>query len=126
MKKRKSPIVLVTVLVILLCVTFGLQFAWSRSGGAGQEQPQFQATDAPAVGQPRQAESKEAVAQGIKGAMGSGGGPKEIGDARPGGPMGGGPSILNPAAMMSNSKPEKPKPNPTSTSAQWYLNDKKG
>jgi hypothetical protein len=124
MKKRKSPIVLVTVLAVMLCVVFGLQFAWSRSGGAGQEQPQFQATDTNPVGQPRQAESKEAVSAGLKSALG-GGSPSEAHAPEPGNPhapMTGGPSILNPAAMAPSGKPEKPKPNPTSTSAQWYIN----
>ena len=125
MKKRKSPIVLVTVLAVMASVAFGLQYAWSKSGGAGQEQPQFQATDTNPVGQPRPAESKEAVSAGIKDAMGGGSKPMPEEAAHPHGMMEG-PSILNPGAMNPNRKPEKPKPNPTSTSAQWYLNDKKG
>jgi hypothetical protein len=125
MKKRKSPIVLVTVLAIVLCVAFGLQFAWSRSGGAGQEQPQFQATDTNPVGQPRPAESQQAVSAGIKGAL-AGGHQSAPEEAHAHGPMAEGPSILNPGAMTANVRQPKPKPNPTATSAQWYLDDKKG
>lgn len=131
MKKRKSPIVLVTLLAVMASVAFGLQYAWSKSAGPGAEQqPQVQATDTPPVGQPRQAESKEAVANSLKGALSGPTAVEPMEPGRPSGPGGpggpAGPSILNPSVATANRKPEKPKPNPTSTSAQWYLDDKKG
>lgn len=121
MKKRKSPIVLITTLAVMCSVAFGLQFASSKTGGAGSQPPAPDMPDVKPVGTPRAPEAKSSVASSIKGAMGSetaapAGRPKM---GPPG--MDSGPMVLNPARPMG--KPEKPKPNSSSTSAQWYDKD---
>ena len=121
MRKRKSPIVLVTALVVIVTGVAGLNFAWSHTNGpaSAPEAPPVENTSP--VGQSRPGASAAEVAQGVKGAMASKGRAAESPEGGPSGPpnMGGGPMILNPARAAS-AKPEKPKPNTSSTSAQWY------
>ncbi len=128
MKKRKSPIVLLTTLAVMISVAFGLQFASSKTGGAGAQPPPPEISDAKAVGTPRAPEAQASVASGVKAALGApAGGPPaggpggEGGPGRMGPPGSTGPMVLNPARPMG--KPEKPKPNTSSTSAHWYDKD---
>jgi hypothetical protein len=126
MRKRKSPIVLITTLAVMCSVAFGLQFASSKTGGAGSQPPAPEMPDVKAVGTPRAPEPKSTVAGNIQKAMGapSAGtdeamrapGPK----GRPGEQTGS--MVLNPTQPMMG-KPEKPKPNSSSTSAHWYDKD---
>ena len=116
MRKRKSPIVLVTMLALIAVGVSGYNFATSRTGGNPAEQPPApEVADAKAVGDSRPAVSPSNISQAVKGSMTSAKPSPPSG--RPDRPGSGGPMILNPAAVA---KPEKPKPNPSSTSAQWY------
>ena len=124
MRKRKSPIVLVTALVVVVAGVAGFNFATSRPGGNPADRaPAPEIQDIKPVGQARAAATTDQIASGVKQAMSSvKGGPSAHSpdaEASPGGP-GGGSIILNPAMAA---KPEKPKPNPSSTSAQWYSKD---
>ncbi len=123
MRKRKSPIVLVTALAIIVTVVAGFNFATSKPGGNPANQPPAPAEvpDVKSVGTPRAATPVSAVTSSVTQSMGAQkeGGPEEAAahGGPPGRPGSGGPLILNP---MANAKPEKPKPNSSSTSAQWY------
>ncbi len=119
MRKRKSPIVLVTVLVIMASVAFGIQYTASKGSSPADAPPAPQVKDVTPVGEARAKESASSVAQGVRGAMSSPKSPAPETMERsgmPGAPTG--PMILKPAASMA--RPEKPKPNTSSTSAQWY------
>lgn len=115
MRKRKSPIVLVTALVIIVAGVSGLQYAWSRTNGPASAPPTPEVADAKSVGEARASTPAKAVSAGILGAMNASAKPTGR-PSMPGGPDSG-PLILNRAA---SAKPEKPKPNTSSTSAQWY------
>ena len=122
MRKRKSPIVLVTLLVVVVAGVAGFNFASSRvaSPDAPPQAPPVENTQQ--VGEARSATPAASITQTVKQSLNAdpkAGGPGPGG--RPGGPGGpggppSGPLILNPAA----GKPEKPKPNTSATSAQWY------
>lgn len=121
MRKRKSPIVLVTALVVVVAGIVGFNFAASKPGGNPAEQPPAPQTDVKPVGEARPAESTTSIAGSVKTAMGSKGtGTPEAGPKMPPGMPGGGSIMLNPGA---GAKPEKPKPNSSATSAQWYDKD---
>lgn len=118
MRKRKSPIALITALIVVAAGIFGFNFATSRPGGNPADQPPApEVTDAKQVGDARPATPGSQIASSVNSAI-AGGGPKATEDGP--GKMGmGGPMILNPGAGA----PQKPKPNPSSTSAQWYDKD---
>ncbi len=121
MRKRKSPIVLVTALVVVVAGIVGFNFATSRVGGNPAEHPPTpEVQDVKPVGASRPAESTTQVASGVQSALGATTTPAPKAAGGPPGMPGAGPLILNPGA---GSKPEKPKPNPSSTSAQWYNKD---
>lgn len=122
MRKRKSPIALATVLALVVCGVVGFQFASNRPGGNPDEAPPTpQVEDTKPVGDARPSASPAQVGTNIKAQMNSGGA-KATPTAPEGDPHmpGGGSLVLNPAA---SAKPEKPKPNPSATSAQWYDKD---
>jgi hypothetical protein len=119
MKKRKKPILLVTMLIILVscAVAFNL-YQDAKPGDA--KQPEAPKTDAPQVGQPHPTQTQNSVAEAVKQQQTKavpGGSPKS-----PPGPMGkgmgpgGGPIVAAP-------KMSKPVPSDSSTSTQWYKGD---
>lgn len=124
MKKRKPPIVLGTLLALFVAAAFGINYVNSQPPGGPNEQTPPPPMDP--VGQPRAPESPSNIANDVKQAMSTAPGKPE-GEAspkppmRPGGPMGQGPLVMNP--MRSSAHPQKPKPNPSSTSAQWWVQD---
>ncbi|RYG18047.1 hypothetical protein EON82_23100 [bacterium] len=121
MRKRKSPIALVTVLAVMAAVAFGFQYATNRGPEAQSAPPPAQGPDdVKPVGESRPGTTASAVSDAVKSSMGT---PAAKPMARPGPPgmpgaPGGGPTILS--TMPTNAKPEKPKPNSSSTSTQWY------
>lgn len=127
MRKRKSPIFLITTLAVMASVAFGLQFVSSKVGGAGAEAPPPPPpSDIKPVGTPRAPETKDSVAASIKMAASSGaqGSPEGEGApmGRPGGPMTNqGPLVVKPAGISTTAP--KPVPNSSSTSSHWYDKD---
>lgn len=123
MRKRKSPIVLVTVLGVVFATVVGLQFASSRVVNPNEAPPPPPpAGDDKPIGTPREKTAKSSIANDVKASMGSAEPATSQRSMGPGGPGAGGPIILNASAVPSG-KPEKPKPNPSSTAAQWYNNE---
>jgi hypothetical protein len=105
MKKRKPPIVLVTLMIVMLAVVAVMNAPRASQGHdhashQGQEDPEV-------TGQPREADSKDAVAERLKAPArpSMSGAPDEEGPTQP--------TIVGPR----NSRPE---PNPTATTSQWY------
>jgi len=126
MRKRKSPIFLVTTMGVVIAVAFGLQYVSSKTGGPGTEAPPAPPSDMKPVGEPRAAEAQSTVAGNIKTALGGGGGATEPPKERMGAPgmmMPTGPMIMKPAGAVTSGVPEKPKPNTSSTSSHWYDKD---
>lgn len=122
MRKRKSPIVLVTALAVLITTVAGLQYAWSRTNGPASAPEAPPVEDAKPVGESRAGQTAKDTSASVKAAMQqSKPAAAEAPEGGPAGPPGSesGPLILNPS-RSSNAKPEKPKPNTSSTSAQWY------
>lgn len=125
MRKRKSPIALVSVLVVVVATVVGYQFVTSQTHTPDAPPPPPESTDAPkSIGEPRAAESKATIAADIKSSLDAkpAGGPTAAPPMRPGMPPSG-PMILKPQMAMPGGKPEKPKPNSSSTSAQWYVSE---
>lgn len=123
MRKRKSPIALVSLLALVVVGIAGYNFATSRPNAApAQQQAPPEVPDTKAVGEARTPTSASSIHASVTQSMSTPHGAPhamtEDGPGRPGGPGSGGPLILGPAA--SSAKPEKPKPNSSSTSAQWY------
>ena len=118
MRKRQSPIVLVTALVLIVAGVAGYNIVTSRPGGNPAEQPPApEVTDTKAVGVSRPGTTKADISKTVQGSMVTSTPTSPKGPPmRPGMPPAG-PMILNPSA---NAKPEKPKPNSSSTAAQWY------
>jgi hypothetical protein len=92
MKKRKSPILLVSVLVILLIVVAGMSGAFAPLQGGGGHDHQGHAHDSEmdVTGQPRQADSEESVGAALDSVVTEGGG---------------GPMPLNPPDAPGNQRP---------------------
>ncbi len=116
MKKRKPPVLLATVLVIML-VAVGIIYSPRGAGGDGHDHGQ-QAANTPPPPAAEQGErpkvSASDVASLAKGAMSTA---TQAGPDTPGRPGGKseGPSI---AAVKPSTY--KPQPNDSSTSTQWY------
>ena len=135
MRKRKSPIVLVTLLVVVVAGITGFNYATSKTGNPAAAPPAPEVPEAKAVGEARPATPASAISASVKQSMGGAGtapgerpGGSHMPPGAPGGP-GSGPMILGPS--RSDAKPEKPKPNSSSTSSQWFndnsaLGSKKG
>lgn len=118
MRKRKSPIVLVTALVVLVTGVAGFNYAASKSPAtAEQASAPPVADDEKVLEKPRGAVNTTNVADQVKAQMGNGTTPTDLshGTTSPGTPM-----ILNDRPMPTSSSPTKPTPNATSTSTQWY------
>ena len=116
MRKRQSPIVLVTALVLIVAGVAGFNFATSRAGGNPAEQaPAPEVADAKPVGEARPGTTEADVSKSVKGSLVTST-PAKAAPTRPGMPPAG-PMILDPSATA---KPVKPTPNTSSTSAQWY------
>lgn len=121
MRKRKSPIVLVTVLGVVFATVIGLQFASSRVVNPNEPPPAAPpAGDDKPIGTPRDKTSRESIANDVKVSMGSEPPASQRPSMGPGGPGAGGPIILQSGGAVPTGKPEKPKPNSSSTAAQWY------
>jgi hypothetical protein len=116
MRKRKSPILLITCLVLFGAVAFAFQYAATAS----QNPPKpDQATPPVQVGDTRPATTAQSVASQVKsqGLPAEHGSPERrdmmmMGKGRPGR---GQPSII-----MPKMTPQKPKPNDSAPSTQWY------
>lgn len=122
MRKRKSPIVLVTVLAIMASVAFGFNYASNRPGGNPAGEPPAPPASEGAektLGEARAPEDASSVSKSIGASMSSAK-RKEADPATPheGPPGMSGPMIMNHSRPMG--KQPKPKPNSSSTSAQWY------
>jgi hypothetical protein len=122
MRPRKSPIVLVTVLVVMAAISFGMQYSWSKTGGPSEAPaPTPQVEDVKSVGDARPAEKASDVGSRLSQSLSKAAPEKPTPETMDGpGAKPTGPLILNPRAPRPNAKPEKPKPNPSSTSTQWY------
>lgn len=121
MRKRKSPIVLVTLLVVVVAGITGFNYATSKTGNPAGPPPAPEVPEAKAVGEARPAVPASSVAASLGKSMGKAeAAPTERagGPAMPPGAPGSGPMILGPS--LSNAKPEKPKINTSSTSSQWF------
>ena len=115
MRKRQSPIVLVTALVLIVAGVAGFNFATSRTGGNPAEQPPApEVADTKAVGDARPGATSSEISKSVKGLISTA--PAKEAPTRPGMPPAG-PMILNPSATA---KPAKPTLNTSATSAQWY------
>jgi hypothetical protein len=120
MKKRKSPVLLLSILLVL--VGSAVMFGMSQGGGDKPTPPQ---PDTDQLGQERTAPSAKEVADRVKSTTADGAkaavptatmGPKPGQPAKP--PAQHGPSIA--IANQHRSFP-KPTPNPSgTTSSQWY------
>ncbi|MCC7228865.1 MAG: hypothetical protein IT203_00610 [Fimbriimonadaceae bacterium] len=111
MKRRKPPIVLGTVLVIML-IAVGIIYA--PRGNSEQQPmttppPQAEQGDRPKI-------SADQIAAAASSSMKQTG-PKAM-------PAEGGPSKGDPSIAVPKYTPSKQKPNDSSTSSQWYINDK--
>lgn len=118
MKKRKPPIVLATILVIML-VAVGILFApkseADRQAAAAPPPPSAETGERPKM-------TADQVSQMAKGALASK-------PSKPGGRPtmqedGGGPSA-GPSIAVPKQTPYKPTPNDSSTSTQWYTDQTK-
>ena len=70
MRKRKSPIVLVTTFVLIAVGVSGYNFATSRTGGNPAEQPPApEVTDTKAVGESRPSASAADISKTVQGSM---------------------------------------------------------
>lgn len=117
MKKRKSPILLITLLVVCVAVVIGMNLPQSSPDKPG-EQPQANAEAQP--GAPRQNSPSVADLQKRAKESMKGGPPNPMARAKKlGMPEDAIPaSIENPVA-----KAYKPKPNDSSISTQWYTDE---
>ncbi len=120
MQKRKSPIALITVLVVLLVV--GAVVNVVAQGTKDGKEVLVQTAAPKETGAPRATDSKEALAINVQqgaAATGTPGGPTPIKQAGtvPMGPKGvpGGPLV----SVMSSAQ-AKPKPNESSVQGQWW------
>jgi hypothetical protein len=122
MKKRKPPIILITVVILCAAIAFAFNSATSSSQDPQQPQqpqaPPVQGTDKP---RPANATSKSIAAtvkQQSGPTAGGPGGPGKMGMHGPGGVM------LRPGQLSievpKNNYSYKPTPNDSATSSQWY------
>jgi hypothetical protein len=114
MKKRKPPIVLVTVLGVMLAAVVIMNAPNASAGGHNHDHHDLANQAQPETSAARPTDSKESVAAKIQGAAGGestmepvGGGPES--------PDGAQPTIANRRQSIS-----KPEPNDSSTSTQWW------
>ena len=121
MRKRKSPIALVSVLAVMASVAFGFNYAASRGATPADQPPPAPEGSPKPLGDPRTAETATNVSGAIKQGLGATSAEKAPPPGGPPGMPGDGLTILNPAQSMG--KAEKPKPNTSSTYAQWYDKD---
>ena len=120
MKKRKSPVLLLSVLLLL--VAGAVMFGMSQGGG---DKPLPPPIDEDQLGQGREAPTADEVAARVKSTTADG--PKAPGVAALQGPKPGqAPAMPKPTgpSIAVSTKPHvlgKPTPNPSgSTSSQWY------
>lgn len=120
MKRRSPPYALITLLVIGLCVILGFGLLQLRANMPPDQQTQRQEPEA--VGEKREAPSKEELAADIKAKSGQAD-QMELPPKMP--PKGVPPGALPPGAggstiFVLKPKMEKPKVDESSTASQWY------
>lgn len=134
MKKRKKPVALITVLVLLVAIVTGSNYYRSVQESQTPEQQQkqqaedqakaqqAQAANQPTLGDKRAPASKDDIKNSIGQALSAKPTPQKSAMPAPGGPPGGpggpGPSIARP--KVSNYKPV---PSDSQIQGQWYSNE---
>lgn len=121
MRKRKKPILLVT---ILFCSLGGIAAMNYKPSAPSPEQP----PQTPEVGKEVQTKSKEDLAKDVKnlakGATASTSSPKMAPPEKPeGGPGMGPPVSTAPIGLKPTITPSKPVYNDSATSTQWYTDE---
>lgn len=107
MKKKQTPIIPITLLVLIICVVSAMNFPKELLPKPGS-------APAPAANDTLpEAPSKEAIGKKIAGSVKDGGGRKKQMDMEE-------QPDTGPALAMPKRAPYKPVPNDSSTSTQWY------
>jgi len=118
MRKRKKPILLITILACSLGAIAAMNYKPS---------PKQEAPPTPEVGQEVPTKSKEELAKDVaakmKGATAPKGGPAATKGSPVAAGQGGPPVASGPLGLKPTMKPYKPVYNDSATSAQWYSDE---
>ena len=130
MRKRKSPIVLITLLAIAACGAFGIQYVSNRVPSPEQPVAPPVADTTKTLGDSRAVQPVKSVAEQVKSQMGGGGGESgkptampmrtDMGSEKGPGAPSSGSMVVDNDPRITPPQNTKPKPNPSSTSSQWY------
>jgi hypothetical protein len=123
MKKRKPPIVAITILVVCIVVAAGFNYKWGVDPKAVPTEVPAAPTSEIQLGKPRKTQTADQIANQVKQQAGTlNSTPKTPAQGR--GKMGPAGRIpVGNSIETSSLHPSKPVPNDSSVSSQWYESD---